>query len=108
MTVAAVSIPIAYEILRDCLGGQGSVVPGRHFLDELENEGLTIPAAWHVLRNGCIQNPPEHDVRTGHWKYSIEGHEPDGKWIVIVFCFRAVDRAHLITVFSVKSKERKE
>jgi len=104
MTVAVVSVDIALGILHDCLGGDGSVVPGRHFLDELTSEGLTIPAAWHVLRTGRIYNPPELDIRTGHWKYSIEGHEPDGKWLVIVFCFRAIDRVHLITVFSVTTR----
>lgn len=107
MPVDAVSSELALGILQDCLEKDGSVIPGRHFLDELKKEGLTLPAAWHVLRKGQIYNPPERDVRTGHWKYSIEGKEPDGKWIVIVFCFRAIDQAYLITVFSVEAKEER-
>lgn len=106
MAIAAVSINVAQDMLRDCLGSGASVIPGRHFLAELKNEGLTLPAALHVLRSGCIFNPPEHDVRKGHWKYSVEGHEPDGKWLVIVFCFKQVNEAYLITVFSVQAKSR--
>jgi hypothetical protein len=36
----------------------------------------------------------------------VEGQEPDGKWLVIVFCFKEVKRAYLITVFSVAAKAR--
>jgi hypothetical protein len=106
MAMAAVNSAIAQDMLRDCLGAGASVIPGCHFRDDLKKEGLTMPAAWHVLRLGCITNPPEHDVRTGDWKYSVEGYEPDGKWLVIVFCFRAVNKAYLITVFSVQARER--
>lgn len=74
---------------------------GPHFLQELRNEGLTMPIAWNILRKGRILKPPEHDVRKGEWKYTIEGREPDGKWIAIVFSFKATDRAFLITIFSV-------
>ena len=106
MAMSAVSVVLAQDMLRDCLGEDASVIPGRHFLEELKKENLTLPAAWHVLRVGRIFNPPEFDVRTGHWKYSVEGYEPDGKWLVIVFCFRAVNRAYLITVFSVEARQR--
>jgi hypothetical protein len=30
----------------------------------------------------------------------------DGKWLAIVFCFRATDTAFLITVFSVEVKRK--
>ena len=106
MRVAAVRVGIAQDMLRACLDEGGSVIPGQHFREELKNEGLTLPAAWHVLRRGVIFKPPEHDIKTGDWKYSVEGHEPDGKWLVIVFCFREVNRAYLITVFSVAAKAR--
>ncbi len=95
-------------MLRACLRGEhdASIIPGKHFREELAKEKLTMPAAWHVLKSGLIYNAPEHDVKSGEWKYSIEGHEPDGKWIVIVFSFKAVNRVYLITLFSVKGKER--
>jgi hypothetical protein len=92
--------------LRDCLGAVGSVIPGGHFRDELRHEGLTLTDAWHVLRTGTVYNAPELDIRTGEWKYTIEGHAPEGIWLCIVFCFKRVDAAFLITVFSIASKRR--
>jgi hypothetical protein len=93
---------LAKETLRTCLGVGGRVQPSRHFLDELTNEGLTLPDAWHVMRNGTIFDAPEHDVASGDWKYRIEGKEPDGKRMAIVFCFKQLDRAFLITIFSIE------
>lgn len=53
-------------------------------------------------RSGQIYDPPEQDIKTGEWKYRIEGHTADGQWLVIVFCFRATDQTFLITVWSVE------
>ena len=106
MTVSAVKIEIAVDMLRDCLRC-GAVQNGKHFREELTNEGLTFPDAYHVLKTGQIYKPPEHDIRKGEWKYSIEGHTADGIWLVVVFSFKQVDRAYLITVFSVKAKNRR-
>ena len=104
--INAVTQETAHDILRDCLGGVGTVVPGKHFRDELRKEGLTVPDAWQVLRSGCIFNPPECDIKTGEWKYTIEGYAPDGTWLAIVFSFKQVNMAYLITVFSVETKRR--
>jgi len=93
---------IARDALRDCLGGQGQVKPSKHFLDELAAEKLTITDAWHVLRQGVIVNAPEEDIKTGEWKYRIEGKTPEGVLIGIVFCFKQVNYALLITVFSLE------
>lgn len=95
----------ARERLRFCLE-KGGVIPSRHFRDELSNEELDIEDAWIVLREGSIRHPPEENLRTGDWIYRIEGREPDGKWLVIAFCFKEVDRALLVTVFSVKQVKR--
>jgi len=45
-------------------------------------------------------------MKTAEWKYRVEGHEPGGKWVVVVFCFKTVERALLITVFSVESRRK--
>lgn len=105
MAVNMVSTILAVDMLRDCLS-DGNVITGKHFLDELQNEGLTVLDAWQVLRTGCISKPPEPDIRTGEWKYTIEGYAPDGQWLAIVFSFKEIDRAYLITVFSVAMKGR--
>jgi hypothetical protein len=72
----------------------------------LANEQLSILDARHVIRHGRILNEPEFHVGMQEWNYRIEGHELGSKWLAIVFSFKAADRAFLITVFSVKSKEK--
>lgn len=97
----------ATNLVRQCLRGNGEVIPGPHFREELKNEGLDIVDAYMVLRSGTIYNPPEVDVRFGEEKWTIEGYEPDGKWLAIVFCLKTLRRAFLITVYSVKARSRK-
>lgn len=96
----------AQDLLRFCLQGGGEIVPGRHFRDELLIEELSFEDAWVVLRTGCVYDPPEIDIRTGELKFRVEGHEPGGKWVVIVFSFKSISRAFLITIFSVNAKAR--
>ena len=105
MVGARLSKQDAQDLLRHCLE-QGEVIPGRHFREELAREGIVFEDAWGVLGNGRIYDEPEHDIKTGEWKYRIEGYEPGGKWLVIVFSFKSVDRTFLITVFSVASKRK--
>ncbi len=105
MPVTCRTVQEALDLLRHCLDC-GGVRPGRHFRDELANEGLSMPDAWTVMRSGAIYDPPEQDIRTGEWKYRVEGYAPDGEWLAIVFCFKTREQAFLITVFSVESKRR--
>src|SRR5260370_1202921 len=77
MIMVALQVEEASDLLHYCLTHEGCVKWGTHFLKELTNEGLIFPDAWHVLRKGLILKPPEHDVRTGEWKESVEGNEPD-------------------------------
>ena len=100
MPVDLLNPTLAVEALRECLQNSGQVKPTKHFRDALDDEpDLTIPDVWHVLKSGCIFAPPEQDIKTGEWKYRIEGKTPDGIQIVVVFCFKTADRVHLITVF---------
>jgi hypothetical protein len=92
--------PQAVALLRKCVQ-TGTVILGRHFRDELANEGLIFPDAQGVLEAGQISDEPEPDIKTGEWKYRIEGREPDGKRLAIVFCFKGADSAFLITIFSI-------
>ena len=88
------------KLLQRCLEN-GDVRYGRHFKQELANEGLEIGDAWTVLRTGRVYEAPEPDIRTGEWKYRLEGREPGGALIVIVFALKRLDSAYLITIFSV-------
>ena len=106
MQIAALSLQEAVDLLHHCLE-KGEVRPGRHFRQELVAEGLEFADAWHVMgKTGRIFAPPEHDIKTGEWKYTIEGYEPEGKWLVIIFSFKSVDHAFLITAWTVEAKKR--
>lgn len=95
----------AQDLLRHCLES-GEIIPGRHFRDELEKEAVSMVDAWAVLKSGRIYNPPEFHAGCQEWNYRIEGHEPGGKWLAIIFSLKAVDRTFLVTVFSVESKRK--
>lgn len=84
--------------LRDCLEN-GIVEPHPHFLRALRDDGLDFGDAMVVLKTGNIYNDPEFDVRFQRWRYRIEGKEPDGQWLAIVFTFRAIDNTLLITAY---------
>ena len=96
----------AEDLLHHCLE-DGKVIPGKHFRDELAHERISIADAWTVLRSGHIYDAPEPHIKTGDWNYRIEGHEPGGKWIAIVFCFKARDTAFLITIFSIEVRRKR-
>ena len=66
----------AVDLLHHCLE-DGEVIFGRHFRDELSNERLSVEDAWVVLRSGTIYLPPEQDIKTGEWKWKVEGYEPE-------------------------------
>lgn len=106
--LSALSVQEAEDLLHCCLGTQGVIIPGKHFRDELAKERLDLSDAWIVLRTGHIFKPPEPDIKTGEWKYAVEGYESGGKYLVIIFSFKAVNRAFLITVFSLECLERRQ
>ena len=80
------AIQEAQDLLRHCLES-GQVIPGRHFRDELAKELVSMVDAWAVLKSGRIYNHPEFHVGSQEWNYRVEGHEPGGKWLAIVFSF---------------------
>jgi hypothetical protein len=88
--------------VRHCLE-KGIVEPHPHFLRALKDDGLDFGDAIYVLRTGNIYDEPEFDVRFQQWRYLIQGKEPDGGLLAIVFTFRAIDNALLITAY-VKQK----
>jgi len=93
----------ATDSVRRCLSGAGRIIPSKHFRDELEIERLDILDAYHVLRTGQVFNEPELDPRHGDWNYRMEGTEPEGRRLAIVFCFKEQDTGLLITIFSIRA-----
>ena len=95
----------AQDLLRICLD-RGRVIAGRHFRDELAHENVEMTDAWTVLKQGRIYNEPEFHTGSQEWNYRIEGNEPGGKWLAIIFSFKAENTAFLVTVFSVEARSR--
>jgi len=91
----------AVTLIRHCLD-EGRVIASKHFRDELKAECLNILDAHHVLNTGNVFREPEFDVRYQEWNYRMEGTEPDGKQLAIVFSFKEDDLGFLITVFSIR------
>ena len=77
---------------------EGFVTYSRHFRDELANDALSTEDVLTVCRSGAVIIAPEKDIRTGQWKYRIEGATADGRNVAVVFAFTS-ERAVLITVF---------
>ncbi len=106
MSLEAIKVGEALDLLHHCLSEGGEVKWGPHFKKALADEGLTFADAWQILRSGIIYGAPELDIKTREWKYRVEGHTVDGIWLVIVFCFKEINRAFLITVFSIEARRR--
>jgi hypothetical protein len=66
-------------------------------------ENLDILDAHHILRTGQVFSEPELDPRHGDWNHRIEGAEPEGRRMAIVFCFKEQDVGLLITIFSIRA-----
>ena len=73
VAVERLSRPDAIKLLRGCVQ-KGNIIPGRHFRDELEKEGLNLQDAVRVLKTGNIFLEPESDTKTGDWKIPHRGH----------------------------------
>jgi hypothetical protein len=101
MPVKRLSRAEAVVLVRHCLSA-GRMIPGKHFRDELAKEGLDILDAHYVLRTGNIFQEPEPDIRSGDWKYRMEGTDIEGRPLAVVFCFRDESTGFLITAFSIR------
>jgi hypothetical protein len=90
------------KLIRQCLE-QGRLIITKHFREELANEHLSILDAHYVLQHGNVFNEPEFDAKHREWSYRIEGTAPDGKYVGIVFAFKADELGTLITIFSIRT-----
>jgi hypothetical protein len=83
--------------LNRCLQ-EGRVIYSQHFREELAKDALDMEDVLLVCSAGVIRSAPEIDIRSGQWKYRIEGATLDHKQAAIVFTFKR-DAAVFITVF---------
>lgn len=64
---------------------KGFIYQTVHFKEELANEEVSFGDCTCVIEDGMIFDQAEWDDDHREWKYRLEGYEPDGKWLVIVF-----------------------
>jgi hypothetical protein len=76
----------------------GTVRYTRHFREELAKDDLTMADVLVVCRSGAIVMSPERDIRTGDWKYRIEGFTTERRQVAVVFSLGR-EAATFITVF---------
>jgi Domain of unknown function (DUF4258) len=77
---------------------EGAVSYTTHFREELANDNLTTEDVLTICRSGAVIMEPEKDIRTGQWKYRIEGNTADSRRVAVIFTFRR-ERGVFITVF---------
>jgi hypothetical protein len=62
--------------LNRCLA-EGKVTYTKHFREELAHDDLITGDILTVCRSGAVIMEPEKDIKTGQWKYRIEGLTAD-------------------------------
>ena len=61
-------------------------------------DDLTTEDILTVCESAGVIIEPERDIRTGQWKYRIEGNTADGRRVAVIFTFKR-ERGVFITVF---------
>jgi len=77
----------------------GWVIYTRHFKQELAGDGLTTEDVLAVCHSGVILMAPEKDIKTGDWKYRIEGCTADYEDVGLIFALKPERKAVFITAF---------
>lgn len=80
---------------------EGSVLITGHCRKALADDALTTQDALKVIQSGAIYDAPELDLKSGRWKFRIEGNCPAGIWLAVVFCFDGDLLLVLITAFAI-------
>ena len=90
----------ATRLLRECIE-HGSIIPTNHAIERMVERHISREELFQVLQSGHISRPAEQELKTGEWKYRVEGHTL-GRAVAAVFKFVQIGRAVVITVFEVK------
>ena len=84
--------------LNECVR-DGSIRESTHFLQRLEQRGMTMQNVYQVCRSGSIKTPPELHARSGDWNYRIEGMTTNLTYLKVIFAFDRHGRAVFVSVF---------
>jgi hypothetical protein len=100
VTDAPLSKDRAKARLNWCLE-EGLVIYTRHFREELVSDGFTMQDVLTICKAGAINMQPEKDIKTGQWKFRIDGITTERRTLAVVFTFRT-EAAVFITAFERK------
>ena len=100
MGAVCLSSADAKKLANRCLEEDSVLITG-HCRRALADDSLTTQDALKVIQAGAIYDAPELDIRSGRWKYRIEGNCPAGVWLAVVFCFDGDTLLVLITAFAI-------
>jgi hypothetical protein len=89
----------ALNLLRHCFE-EGIVQYHPHFHQRCVDRKVDPMGAQHVLRKGTIFDEPEFEVRFQQWRYKVEGKDPDGGVLKVVFTFLSSDQVLILTVLT--------
>lgn len=70
-----------------------------HFRDMMKKRRYSMLDVTHAIKNGVIYTEPEKDVRTGEWKYKIEGQSVDGEPLTVVVSIAKGNVSNCITLY---------
>lgn len=73
----------ALKLIRGNLSN-GYTNPTSHFNERLKERKITMQDVVYLLKAGEIIDPPELNIKTGEWKYRVEGETLDEKAIAVI------------------------
>lgn len=98
MSKDALDAATARKIIRTILDA-GRTYPTGHFKKRLADRNINMQDVLAALKRGIVTQS-ESDLKTGEWKYTIEGKGIDADPVkVIINIFPEENRIVLITVF---------
>lgn len=92
----------ALKLVRDNLSN-GYTYPTKHFKDRLKERKVTMQDIEYVLKLGRINKPPELNIETGVWKYTVRGETLDEKKIAVVL---TVTKGHTTLITCVRENKK--
>lgn len=92
----------ALKLIRGNLSN-GDTNPTNHFKDRLKERKVTMQDVLHIFKTGKIIDPPDLDIKTGEWKYKVEGATLDEKTIAVIV---TVEKGCTTLITCIKGKKQ--
>jgi len=73
-------------------------VESEHFGDQMAQAGFDANDLTRLAHQGRITRPPVWDAEHQAWKWRIEGHGVDGRWLGVIFTVLGPHEVKAVTV----------